>query len=122
MLQDLVMEVYDKFVGIVAKERDMPVDKLKDGLADGRIMSGKQAKEAGFIDDLGYFEDAIDIAKDLAKIQKARVVTYVQPFSWRMLGRILGKADAPKVQIEISPAQLKLQSGKLYFLPPYLFQ
>ncbi len=122
LVQDLIMEVYNKFVGIVADERNIDLDKLKNGLADGRIYSGKQAKEAGLIDEVGYFEDAVDAAKELAKIKEAKVVQYVKPFSLRQLLRLLGKNEPPKIQLEVSPNTLKLQAGKLYFLPPYLFQ
>jgi protease IV len=122
LVQDLIMEVYDKFVGIVSDERNIDLAKLKDGIADGRIYSGKQAKEAGLIDEVGYFEDAIDAAKELAKIKEAKVVEYTKPFSFRQLLRLFGKSDAPKIQLEISPNTLKLQAGKLYFLPPYMFQ
>jgi protease-4 len=122
LVQDLIMEVYDKFVGIVSDERDIDLDKLKNGLADGRIYSGKQAKEAGLIDEVGYFEDAVDAAKELAKIKEAKVVQYVKPFTLRQLLRLLGKSEPPKLQLEVSPNTLKLQAGKLYFLPPYMFQ
>jgi protease-4 len=128
LVQTLIMEVYDKFVGIVARERtdagveDMTVDKLKDGLADGRILSGKQALDDGFVDELGYFEDAIDKAMELGKIKKAKAVRYVIPFSWRNVFRLFGQNDRAKIQLELMPNQLKLQSGKLYFLPAYMFQ
>jgi protease-4 len=122
LVQNLIMEVYDKFVGIVAEERNIDLDKLKNGLADGRIFSGKQAKDAGLIDEVGYFEDAVDAAKELAKIKEAKVVQYVKPFTLRQLLRLLGKTEPPKIQLEVSPNTLKLQAGKLYFLPPYLFQ
>jgi protease-4 len=122
MVQSLVMEVYDKFVGIVAEERDIPVEKLKNGIADGRIMTGKQALEAGLVDELGYFDDAVDKAQELAKIKNARVIRYVQPFSLRNLFRFMGKSNDAKLQIQISPSRLALETGKLYFLPPHMFQ
>lgn len=122
LVQTLIMEVYDKFVGIVADERDMKVEELKEGLADGRILSGKQALEAGFVDELGYFEDAVEKAKELAGIKKAKVVRYVLPFSWHNVFRMFSQNDRAKIQLELMPNQLKLQSGKLYFLPAYMFQ
>ena len=115
------MEVYEKFVGIVATERDLDVDVLKNGIADGRILSGKQAKEADLVDELGYFEDAVDAAKEIAKISKAKVVRYAEPFSWKHLLHMFSKTETPKIQIELSPNPLKMQSGKLYLLPGYMF-
>ena len=122
LVNDLIMEVYGKFVGIVADERDIDVDELKNGFADGRIMSGKQALAAKLVDELGYFEDAVDAAKERAGIEKAKVVQYYQPFSLRHLLQMFGQSHAPKLQIQISPNPLKMQAGKMYFLPAYMFQ
>jgi protease IV len=121
LVQGMVMEVYDKFVGIVAQERDMKVDDLKNGLADGRILSGKQALDAGFVDGLGYFDDAIDKAEELASIKKARVIRYVQPFSLRNVLRLMGKNDRTKIQVQLTPEEFKLQAGRMYFMPSYMF-
>ena len=57
------------------------------------ISSGKQALEAGFVDGVGYFDDAIDKAEELAKIKKAKVIRYTEPFSIRNLFRLWGKND-----------------------------
>jgi protease-4 len=122
LVQNLIMEVYDKFVGIVAKERKMDVEELRNGLADGRILSGTQAKEAGFIDGLGYFDDAVDKAKELAHIKEAKVIRYVAPFSLRNVLKLLGSNDRTKIELQISPTAFKLEAGKLYFLPAYMFQ
>lgn len=122
LVQNLISEVYDKFVGIVADERNLNVDELRNGIADGRIVSGKQALDAKLVDELGYFEDAIDAAKDHAHLKKAKVVRYERPFSLRHALRFFGEAKPQKLQVQISPNPLKLQAGKLYFLPAYMFQ
>ena len=74
------------------------------------------------IDEVGYFENAVDAAKELAKIKQAKVVQYVKPFSFRRLFRLFGKSETPKIELELSPNTLHLRTGKLYFLPPYMFQ
>ncbi|MEK9139935.1 MAG: S49 family peptidase, partial [Nitrospirota bacterium] len=48
-------------------------------LADGRIYTGEQAKEAGLVDEIGYLEDAVELAKKKAGLTEARVVTYQRP-------------------------------------------
>jgi len=64
LMQDLIANVYAQFVRDVATARSMPEETIA-GLADGRIYSGEQALEAGLIDRLGNFTDAIGFAADL---------------------------------------------------------
>lgn len=47
--QSIVDESYNRFVDVVAKGRNMSVEKVKP-LADGRVYSATQAKEVGLID------------------------------------------------------------------------
>lgn len=56
ILQSLVDEAYDQFVGIVAEGRNMSVDTVKP-IADGRVYSAAQALDHGLIDDIGSIED-----------------------------------------------------------------
>src|SRR5215469_15577742 len=41
LIQSFVMQTYDKFLGIVARERNLSADTLRNSVADGRILSGK---------------------------------------------------------------------------------
>lgn len=59
LLQQLIMDSYEQFVAAVAKGRKMKVEEVKK-VADGRIISGQQAKKLGLIDDLGGYEEALD--------------------------------------------------------------
>jgi protease-4 len=72
----VIMEVYETFVINVAEGRNMSVSEVKD-LADGRIYTGKKAKELGLVDELGNFYDAIDIATELAGIEGEPTVIYM---------------------------------------------
>ena len=56
IMQSLVDEAYDQFVGIVSKGRAMSEERTRE-LADGRIYSAQQAKEADLIDVIGSFEE-----------------------------------------------------------------
>ena len=58
-VQGMVMQTYDKFLNIVASERKLDAATLRTGLADGRVISGKDAHAAKLIDDLGDIDDAI---------------------------------------------------------------
>ncbi|MFP4053910.1 MAG: S49 family peptidase [Phycisphaerae bacterium] len=43
---------------------------------NGKVYIGPQAKEVGLVDKIGYFDDAVQEARDLAGAPKARVVQY----------------------------------------------
>ena len=119
LVQNFIMKTYDKFLGIVAKERNLPADLLRNTIADGRILSGKEAFEHKLIDGLGELDDAFSKAKKLGNAPDARVVKYGPPFSLSRFLRIFGEADS-KIELQL-PKQLvpQLESGRAYFLPSY---
>jgi len=124
LVQGLINETYDKFVGIVAKERHLDEAKLRSGSADGRILSGKQALKDGLIDGTGYFENAISKAIELSHAdKKSAVVNLEAPYSFSRIFRALGESHAAgsRVSVEIGPKQLELQTGKLYYISSHLF-
>jgi len=65
--QELMDEVHEQFIGVVASERGMSRDSVRP-LADGSVMTGETAVKKGLIDTLGTFQDAILITADLAGI------------------------------------------------------
>jgi len=77
--QEIVMgvieSVHDQFVEVVARGRNMDVAGVRK-LADGRIFSGRQAKELGLVDHLGNFRDAIDLAAEMGGIRGKPNVIY----------------------------------------------
>ncbi|MCB1154777.1 signal peptide peptidase SppA [bacterium] len=74
LLQGVIDDVLSQFVGAVAQGRGMSEDAVR-AIADGRIFTGRQAMEAGLVDSLGNFNDAVEVAADLANIQgKPRLV------------------------------------------------
>ena len=68
LVTDLLADIYEQFVEAVAESRKMPIEKVR-RYADGRIFSGRQALEYGFIDALGTQNDAIKRATELAGIK-----------------------------------------------------
>lgn len=68
VLQALIDNVHDQFIHAVAESRLLPLEKVR-AMADGRIFSGEQAKEAGLIDAHGNFNDAILLAAELGNIE-----------------------------------------------------
>lgn len=64
ILQSLVDEAYEQFVGIVADGRGMDIQEVKE-IADGRIYSARQAKEIGLVDEIGTYGDCANAILDL---------------------------------------------------------
>jgi protease-4 len=81
MIQKLVSDIQTQFVEAVAQGRDLPLEKVRE-IADGRIVSGSQGVELGLVDQLGNFEDAVELAKSLAGIKGE--VTLVYPERTKM--------------------------------------
>ncbi len=78
ILQSLIDDVYAQFVQAVAESRQMDPDKVRQ-LADGRIFTGRQALQAGLVDELGGYRDAIRVAAELAGIEGTPKVVYPKP-------------------------------------------
>jgi protease-4 len=60
-LQELIDNVHSQFVSAVAEKRKLDINVVKK-IADGRIFTGEMAKEAGLVDELGDFDDAVERA------------------------------------------------------------
>ncbi len=76
IFQSVIDSFYDRFLAVVQEGRpNLSADQIKK-LADGRIYSGEQAKAAGLVDDIGYLDEAIELAKKQAGLTDARIVTY----------------------------------------------
>jgi protease-4 len=75
MLQQMADEYHRQFQLIVESARPA-VDTTLLSTFDGRVFSASQARERRLIDEVGYLENAIDMAKQLAGIQSATVAMY----------------------------------------------
>ena len=119
-VESMVMQVYERFLGIVSRARDLPADGLRDTFADGRIITGKDAKEAGLVDQIGYVEDAYDKARALADEPDAGVIRYQSGINFQRLLRLIGAGAQSKVQVQLDGApRFRLQPGQAYLLPEF---
>ncbi len=66
-LQEQLQAFYDQFVEKVAESRYSTPEKI-DALAQGRVWTGRQAKQNGLVDELGGLDHAVAVAKQRAKI------------------------------------------------------
>ena len=78
MLQHM-QATYDTFVEKAAQGRNTTPEKI-DAIGQGRVWTGRQAKEIGLVDELGGLERAVALAKQRAKIaQDAEVELVIYP-------------------------------------------
>ena len=67
VLQSSVDFIYQTFLGLVARGRDMDVEAV-DAIGQGRTWTGQDALELGLVDKLGDLEDSIQAAAELAEL------------------------------------------------------
>ncbi len=85
ILQSVMDDVHTQFIEAVAEGRSLDVSDVQP-LADGRIFTGRQAKEIKLVDELGDLDDAIKLAAELAGIEgEPKVVEPRKRFSVREL-------------------------------------
>ena len=77
ILQSIVDESYDEFVSVIVEGRGLSEERVRE-IADGRVYSGEQAKELGLVDSFGGLDEAASISRDLAGVDDATVVRYVE--------------------------------------------
>jgi protease-4 len=120
-VQQMVMQTYGKFVGIVARERKIPEDQLRNGIADGRVISGRDALDDKLIDQLGQVEDAYDKARELGDAPDAPVVRYEETFGFAKFLHLLGgRAQSSEVHLDLPGASIQpLEPGRIYLLPSF---
>ena len=75
LLQDMIDDIHDQFISDIAAGRGLDVEDVR-GVADGRILTGRQAKELGLIDELGNLYDAIDLAAEIAGIESPEITEF----------------------------------------------
>jgi protease-4 len=113
LIQGIVDDIYDQFVRTVSENRKIPLSKIVQ-LADGRVFTGRQAKELGLIDDLGGLQDAVLLAGRLSGMkEKPEIVHGMKKKTtlWRYL--MQNMASAVSEEIRGSSAELR---GAQYLL------
>jgi len=119
-VEGMVQQTYGRFLDIVANARNLPAGDLREGLADGRVLTGRDAKEAGLVDQIGYMEDAFDKARELAKTPEAGVIRYEPQMSFRRILRWLGMGAKSQVELNLGVTpSFRMQPGRAYLLPEF---
>ncbi|TAM44821.1 MAG: signal peptide peptidase SppA [Acidobacteria bacterium] len=94
VVQGFLDRIYDGFLQRVSAARKMTREQV-DAIGRGRVFTGEQAKEKGLVDQLGTFDDAVAVAKQLAGLKPdAAVELTYYPRSKPLWQRIMEKDDA----------------------------
>ncbi|MEQ1687557.1 MAG: S49 family peptidase, partial [Sphingopyxis sp.] len=72
LAQASVEQIYDRFTGLVAASRRLPVARVRE-IAEGRVWAGATARQLGLIDTFGGLEEAVAEAARLAHLDPADV-------------------------------------------------
>ncbi len=130
---ELMQATYDAFVEKAAAGRKTTPERI-DAIAQGRVWTGKQAKELGLVDELGGLDRALAIAKDRAKIAPGSEVELVvfpakkslfevvsEPWgrsdSGATLDALLGARNARAVDAVSAPLRLFRRGEPLTLMP-----
>ena len=114
ILQQSIEYEYRQFIGRVAESRKKTVEQV-DAVAQGRVWAGADAHELGLVDKLGGYQDAIDLAAELAGLGEDFSVDY--PEAQGGLGEVLGLRIRVRIASLVAPL---LPQGVLPTLPAAL--
>lgn len=112
LLQGVIDDVHNQFVVSVAAGRQLDPQKVKE-LADGRIFTGRQARELGLVDELGSLDAAILRAGELGGIDGKPTVVYPPSDKPRLIDFLIQEASS-----QIRQALLTPQGGGLQYVWP----
>jgi protease IV len=116
ILDSLVLDVYAQFVDVVAQDRGLDAAAMT-RIADGRIMSGRQALAERLIDRLGNREDALATAGSMAGLgPRPRTIRPPEPrFTIRDL--LMGRGPAAVLARLVGPLNAEPRPSVKYIVP-----
>lgn len=116
--QALIDRVHEQFIAAVAEGRELDEADVRK-IADGRVISGADAKELGLVDELGNFYDAVELAKSEAKLTGEPRLVYPPDERGKLIEDLLGGAAgavADAVHARLAQDVRAAQAPGLYFL------
>ncbi len=113
VLQGLVNDFYEQFLDVVRTSRPALDDTRLRELADGRVMSGSAAADAGLVDETGDLYTAVAAARRLAGVERSDVVLFHRPLDYvaspyAVAGPADGGGVASPGNVQVNMLQLNL--------------
>ncbi len=116
LIQLSVNNIYQQFLDLVASGRDSTASQVNE-IAQGRVWTGRKAKELGLVDELGNLDDAIAAAATLAELDDYELIDIKPSLGFReQLLKQLSQG------VQQSAQNLGLQSRQKDLLSPALSQ
>jgi protease-4 len=97
LIQAIVDDIYDQFVRTIAENRRLPLQRIFE-LADGRIFSGRQARDLGLVDDLGGLQDAVLLAGKLSGMEGSPEIVHGMKKKTTLLKYLMGSMTSAVVE------------------------
>ncbi len=111
-LQGLLQDMYNQFVNLVAEGRKIPVEKIET-IADGRVFTGREAKDLGLVDELGGQGKALEKLYALTKVSP-KTPLYEMPKPDALLQSLAQSLSQISLSFLQSLTQQEQQPGFLY--------
>ena len=137
IIDGFIDQTYQAFVKVVEEGRakqgnrtESDMSELSEGwkaYADGRIITGSDAKKYGFVDKLGNFDDAVKFTEQYLGFDngKARLVQNEPPLSFgnffQLLGRVKEDTGSATLKVDLGLDIPQMRPGVPYYLSTHLY-
>jgi protease-4 len=99
VLQSLIGDMQQRFVGLVRERRPNLTEEMKAEMIDGRVFSAQQALTGGLVDDIGYLDATIERTRQRAGVREATVIRYRRSDEYTEGLYAGGSLGAPQVNL-----------------------
>jgi protease-4 len=116
--QGVTNQIYEQFLAAVVASRKLPEAQVRK-VADGRVITGADAKALGLADQLGNFYDAVDLARKEADLSGEPYLVYPPEDGTRLFERLMGgaaRAAARAMKDELATGAAAAVRPGLYLL------
>src|SRR5206468_627564 len=103
IFQSLIDGLYGQFLSRLVESRKLPLDTART-IADGRVYTAQQALGLKLIDQIGYMDDVLKLARQKIGVDEARVVVYHRPNDYR--ATYYARAESSSGGLDVTATQL----------------
>jgi protease-4 len=105
IVQTIIDQLHGRFVDVIVEGRKpLPREEIMK-LADGRIYTARQALDLKLVDRVGYLDGAVEGIKKTLQLEKAVVVTYHRPGTYK--GTVYSELGGNTTVVNILPQDLE---------------